>query len=162
MIVSTMDDMVVHIPRKVIPVAMLASPLLFEEALAQVDTNRELRVTRTVDLKRVIGLTDCVPVGPEDTIEYVRLNGMFGRVPVVRTRKREPSQLITFTLYMRHGTFYELVEAYVGEKRPPYPWDPTLTTAEADAESIKFWSEHALVFYGQIYRAGSLTTVRPW
>jgi hypothetical protein len=99
----------------------------------------EAFVVKEVDLGRVVGVTHCVEVGPNDEIYFEMRPGRKGPSKFVLNREPEPSSWVTVIL-KGTDTGYVLISAWIGRKSEPEVWDQFATP-----QSRKFWTEHALI-----------------
>lgn len=95
-----------------------------------------------VDLGRVVGLTSCVEVGPDDDVRMVTRPGRRWPSRVVYGREPEPCQYVTVVIMRSRepGNRLVLLTAYIGRYLGPEPGDPRATP-----ESCARWSNRALI-----------------
>ena len=97
----------------------------------------------TVDMGRVIGVSECVETTDSDTIVMRQRPGRPNLTRFVLNRTPQPSSDITVVM-VRQGKGYRLLTAYIGNLAEKEPGDPSLTERDR-AKSEAFWSCHALV-----------------
>lgn len=129
--------------------------VLVAEVLGKVNGGVQFTAAN-VDLGRVVGVTSCVPTELGDDIVFAQRPNRFGLTRFVRNRQPEKTSFVSVIL-LRRDYGYELVSAWVGELAPPEPWD-----RRATAESVPFWSTHALVWGIEKAITGTETSVCPW
>ena len=118
---------------------------ILREALKKVSQKEEFKV-HVIDLERVIGVTTCVPVTPNDDIIYVIRKNRSGPTPMVLGRKPiECKKLVIILKRIENG--FILITAFIGEGSKPEPWDPKIQKDPKELnEATKFWREHALIY----------------
>lgn len=117
-------------------------------------------VTLEVDMGNSIGVTDVVEVDVSDEIVYaIRKNREDqGLVPFTKSRKQQPSSLVSLYLVKRDSSTYELSSAWIGEfESPSFPM-----MKNADAQSKPYWSKHAFVWGSQQIIPDSVVANCPW
>ncbi|NDD30170.1 MAG: hypothetical protein EB084_18085 [Proteobacteria bacterium] len=118
---------------------------LFTEAVASMALGGRSTVNEAVEMGRVVGTRACVVTPPGADVYFARRGERFGYTRMVRGIAPEPCSTLVVVLE-RDGEIYRAVTAYVGTPSPREPWDASLSgDAEALAQSVAFWSGHALV-----------------
>lgn len=105
-----------------------------------------------VEFRRPIGLRTCVPTSPGDDVVYARrLGRTTGCTRFVRGGRPLPCSTLRVVCRRTESGLAELRTAYVGQPTPPEPCSDTArSSAAALAESVEFWSRHALVWDGRV------------
>ncbi len=105
-----------------------------------------------VDFGRPIGFRTCVPTSPGDDVVYARRVGRTtGCTRFVRGGQPLPCSTLRVVFRRTESGLAELRTAYIGTPTPPEPCSVTARASEAAlAESVEFWSHHALVWDGRI------------
>lgn len=119
---------------------------LLKEALALFEIPEgEDRVDSQINMGRVVGVSHCVTVGPEDKPFWARTKTNPRRyMRFVEGRQPDPCEFVSLRLdWSLKERAYLVIMAYVGELAPKFPYDPDPGPA---AEA--FWQEHALIPYG--------------
>jgi hypothetical protein len=130
---------------------------LLIQALSWIFCNGKEMVQRQVDFNANIGYSSCVSVNKGDKILYAqRKSGMKGLSKFVLDKPTVETKSITIILAKSDG-YYFIVDAYFGTNAEPFPWDKNAT-----AESVKFWSNHALIFNKEIVYLNTITKNCPW
>lgn len=114
------------------------------EALAKIDlsTTADPFAKFSVEMERIVGMSTCVPTGPEDVIIYAQRAGRHGLTRFVQNREPLPCSKIQVILKETAvPKTWLLVTAFIGNGAEPEPWDRNATAA-----SESFWREHALVW----------------
>ena len=99
---------------------------------------------QNVDLHTVIGKDHCVSVTSDDDVRMEQRPNRQGKTPMVYGREAEDTSLINIGMCVDDDGLWTLFTAFYGVLAPKEPWDERLKEEEK-AESIKFWSTHALV-----------------
>ena len=101
----------------------------------------------TIDLGRVIGTDNCVVVSDKDNVKMLYRKGRAGKTPIVYDKAAEETSLLTIGICTdNEDGLVTVFTAFTGIKAPKEPWDPSLKSDEAKAESEAFWDSHALVY----------------
>lgn len=87
----------------------------------------------TVDLGRVVGLSQVVEVGPDEPTQHIKRPGRDWPSQFALNRSPEPSSLVTIVM---EG--HKVVTAWIGPAAPREPGDPRAT-----AEDCAWWACHA-------------------
>jgi hypothetical protein len=105
-----------------------------------------------VDFGRPIGLQTCVPTSSGDDVVYARRIGRTtGCTRFVRGGRPSPCSTLRVVCRRTESGLAELKTAYVGQPTPPEPGSDTARASDvAFAESVEFWSRHALVWDGRV------------
>ena len=134
---------------------------LLPEALAQIESGGRQFFIEEVDFSRPIGETICVVTGSSDEIVYAKRPKRFGHTRFVKDRVPEPCNTVVAILKAADGEedagSYVLITAFVGQRPEPEPWDRNAT-----ANSVAFWTSHALIWGHEEVIPGTVTTVCPW
>lgn len=110
------------------------------------------------DLGKIVGLSDLVATDETDQIFYAKRQNRDSYTVFTKSRRPEPSSLVTVTLWELPDMSYELVTAFIGTCLfPPFPDNPLATP-----QSKPFWSTHALAWGRQKIQPGTETTECPW
>lgn len=111
-----------------------------------------------MDMGEVIGLSDLVVNRPGDEIVYAKRLNREEYTVFNKSRKSEPSSLVTVALERHEDDSYELVSTWIGPSdSPSFPGTP-----KEQPESQSFWSSHSLAWGRQKIQPGSETTECPW
>jgi hypothetical protein len=138
---------------------------LLPEALAKIEANGRGFFTEEVDMGRIIGNTICVTTDSSDEIVYARRIDVSRLTRFVKKRLAVPSSFITVILKKdnRDHTHFVIIDAFIGNKARPEPFDlRSIRTDEERQDSIKFWSNHALIWGSMATVKGSETRICPW
>jgi hypothetical protein len=131
---------------------------LLPEALAQIAAAGRTFIDETVIFDRIVGVTTRVATTDEDEIIYARRTGRAGLTRFVKNRQAVPSSRLTVVLSKRDGEpAFVCRTAFIGDKAAREPWDP-----DATADSIAFWSRHALIWGEEEVIPGTETSACPW
>ncbi|MFZ4462472.1 MAG: hypothetical protein ACOYN5_01395 [Bacteroidales bacterium] len=104
-----------------------------------------------------IGNANCVEVSNRDTIFYAkRKGGSANYLKYVKYRLPQLSDTVTVIIKKKQH-YYEIVDAYFGEKTEPMPLDK-----KATPQSVGFWDKHALVYNPEEVATFSETMICPW
>ena len=104
-----------------------------------------------------IGLSELIETNPADVIFYAQTSKTSCFTRFVKNRQSVPTGSITVSLVQDEDDDYEITNIWIGTTFPPTPDDP-----EATAESVEFWSNHAIVYNGQPLVSSSLTKTSPY
>lgn len=128
---------------------------LLAEALSRIDASGRRFFVETVNFGRPIGETTLVRTCPDDEIIYAQRPGRSGLTRFVKDRTPEScTTLVVVLKRVATDEDYVLVDAFVGIRAEPEPWDEQSFRAAADPikareESKNFWSSHAVVWEAQ-------------
>lgn len=120
--------------------------------------DRYYEYTHTFD--EVIGESICVPTDESDEIIYAQRVGRDGYTRFVKNREPLPATSFTVVLKLDQRSVQEqyiLMTAYVGDQAPAEPWAKTVP-----ANSLEFWSSHALIWGSMPVIEGTETNECPW
>ena len=110
------------------------------------------------DLGRIVGTSDLVQNQLGDLIVYAKRLNRETYTVFNKTRRPEPSRLVTVALEEQDDESYELVSTWIGPSNlPSFPGTERETT-----ESKQFWNEHSLAWGTQDIQLGTETDNRPW
>ena len=109
------------------------------------------------DMGRAVGSDDVVETSEKDTVLYAQaLKGeMYKRF--VKNGKPQSTRYVTLVLERDEAGDYELIDTWVGPKRPPHPG----TAAETKA-SRPYWDKHAFVLDREPIKLRTLTKTCPY
>jgi len=127
-----------------------------DEALSRVAGQE--RIYEEIDFGRVIGVSNCVATHAGDDIVYAQRRNRLGWTRFVKNRQPEPCSSVVVVLAREPDGCYILRTAFLGRKTPAEPWDLDARTAD----SLSFWSAHALVWGLSEIVPGTETRVCPW
>src|SRR3989344_3963702 len=127
------------------------------EALTRIDSLGRGQIKKTVDLGRVIGRSNCVSTSEDDEIVFAQRVNRPGLSRFVKNREPKPTSRLTVKLHRLADGKYEVRTAYIGDAGVAEPWDE-----DAKADSIPFWSAHALCFGYEPVVPGTETEKCPW
>jgi hypothetical protein len=121
---------------------------ILEEVLRCVSGTRKF-IKTAVNVRREVGTTNCVGVGPTDRFVEANRPGKDWKTRFVVGRMRERTSWVT-VLLAPAGSAYNLIASYCGEVAPPEPDDTAALAREsnpaaAPALARQFWESHALV-----------------
>lgn len=113
---------------------------------------------RTTDVGTIVGTSDLVPIRPGDEIIYAQRVGRELFSVFNLSRGPWPCSLVTTVLEEPDQDGARLLRtAWAGSSAPPFPGDLCQS-----AESLDFWSRHALAWGNQQVRPDTVTTECPW
>lgn len=131
------------------------------EALLRINTYDNESVVRCIDLGRIIGKTQCVPVEPGESILWARREGRKTMSKFVKFRSEVDCSKVCVVL-IKSGNSYRLVTAYIGEMSFREPDDKTLKLPLEKLQANNFWNTHALVWGSQTIVPLTETLNNPW
>ncbi len=108
-------------------------------------------------LGRMVGLTDLVETTAEDEIVFAKRKNREIYTRFTKSQKPQPCTTVTIFLNKIDDKTYELWSAWIGFIGPAFPGD-----ANETADSLPYWSKHALVWGTQEIQPGSETAASPW
>ena len=118
-------------------------------------TGPEVRIEH--DMGRIIGNSDTVKTGDNDTIFYAQPYNKTVFSRYVKNRPPSPSSNLTIILTKDSDGNYEVSDTWVGRYYPPFPGD------ERETELSKpFWENHALVMDLQGVQSKSILKACPY
>jgi hypothetical protein len=129
---------------------------LVQDILKTTDISGEM-MEFTTDIGRHIGESGLVETDDSDEIIYAIRKNRDRYARFTKTRKPEPSSLITISLTRIDDKTYDLYSAWLGPLTPSFPGSPHET-----ADSKPFWNSHALVWGTQEVQPGTETKDCPW
>ncbi len=130
---------------------------LAAEVVSQTKINQPY-VQLHVDLGRTVGTSDLVENSPGDEIVYAKRLNRNEYSVFNKSKRAQPSSIVTIALEMQEDGTCELVSTWIGPSdSPSFPG-----TERETAESIEFWSKHSLVWGNQEIQPGSETKNYPW
>lgn len=120
-------------------------------ALARVDPHGRHFIQEEVKFPEIVGTTACVSTSSSDEIFLAQRPGRCGLTRFVKGREPEPCDTVFVVLKNIRPCRYLLVTGFVGHRPEPEPWDKRAfgfakNPAVAQERSVKFWTEHALVY----------------
>lgn len=130
---------------------------LATEALPRV-TLAGVNISLEQDMGRVIGYDYVVETTDDDTVFYAQLvrDSTFTRF--VKNGEPLPTRHLTMVLdYSQESTSYNLIDIWVGHRRPPRPGSTHETT-----RGNLYWGKHAFVFENQPLQSRTLTKTCPY
>ncbi|MBP9826922.1 hypothetical protein KBC99_00405 [Candidatus Saccharibacteria bacterium] len=129
------------------------------EILSKKNLEGEL-ITGDIDMGKVVGDSDVVEVDESDEIVYAMRKNRAdqGYVPFTKSRKTQPTSIVSIYLARKDDVTYELSSAWIGEYDSPM--FPQMNNATDD--SIPYWSKHAFVWGSQEIIPGTELTDCPW
>jgi hypothetical protein len=109
------------------------------------------------DMGRPIGSGNVVETSEKDTILYAQ--ALKGEVykRYVKNGRPQPTQHITIILSRDDEGNYELIDTWVGQKRPPHPG-----TSDETKASRLYWTNHAFVLDREPIKLRTLTKTCPY
>jgi len=130
---------------------------LASEVISQSDIEGDYMLFHT-DMGKTVGKSDLVETKPGDTIVYAKRLNRKEFTVFNKSRKPEPSSLVTVAVKRRGDGSYELASTWVGPSDlPSFPG-----TERETPDSKKFWAQHSLAWGKQEVQPGTETTVCPW
>lgn len=102
-------------------------------------------IKTSIDMGRVVGVTDCVPTTQYDEIVYAKRVGRPGKTRFVKNRKPQPSSHVAVVI-KRFGNTFKLLTSFIGQCAEKEPFDKSIRTDEEFMQSKHFWDNHALVW----------------
>lgn len=111
----------------------------------------------STDTGAKLGISDLVATDSSDDVVYAIRKNRDRHIRFTKSRKPEPSSMITISLKRLDDGSYDLYSAWLGPLTPPTPNSPY-----ANKASKPFWSNHALVWGNQEIQPGTETTKCPW
>lgn len=126
---------------------------LVNEAISYMYANNARFKVKTVHFRRNVGICCLVPITEADDVIMVYRKGRQGPTPMVKNRQGEKTNAITIIIRKERNVenHYTLITAFVGEQSFPEPWDKQLKEGSKElAESIEFWSTHALLYNEEV------------
>ncbi len=128
--------------------------MLLPEVLPRIESAPPsgVSVPHEVLFEAPVGVKTCVPTANGDDIVFARRRGRReGWSRFVRGREGVPCRTFVVRLEGLGDGGVLLQTAYVGRVTPPEPWHPmACASAETWERSVAFWSEHALVWDGNV------------
>lgn len=129
---------------------------ILKEALLKISPNEEFH-KEVIDMKRIIGKSNCVLINESDEIIYVIRKGRNGPTPIVKNREPVNCSYLTVALKRVEENSYLLISAYIGDVSEPEPWDTNFYNPftwekkenideEMYYKSLHFWKTHALIY----------------
>lgn len=117
-------------------------------------------IAEDVDMEKVVGASDVVEIDENDEIVYAMRKNREeqGYVPFTKSRKTQPTSLVSIYLARKDNSTYELSSAWIGEYESPM--FPQMDNATDD--SIPYWSKHAFVWGSQEIIPGTELSDCPW
>ncbi len=109
------------------------------------------------DMGRIVGMSSLVETDNSDEIVYAKRLNHTTYTRFTKSRKSQPSSIVTIALNPIKDQAYELTSAWIGPVGYSFPDDPA-----AAPESHLYWENHALVWGTQAIQAGTETAVCPW
>lgn len=129
---------------------------LVQEVLAGIVTTGEYMWSET-DMGREVGATDLVETDSTDEIVYAKRQGRSTYSRFTKSRRPQPSQIVTVALEPLDENTYLLKSAWIGPVGYSFPDSP-----DAVPESREYWANHALVWGEQAVQPGTETNRSPW
>ncbi len=127
-------------------------------ALAQIEGLGRKLLIEEVDFGQPIGETICVATGLCDEIVFAQRPKRFGLTRFVKNRTPEPCSKVVIILKKDDlEERYVLITAFIGQRAEPEPWDWNAT-----ANSLAFWTSHALIRGHEEVIPGTETVYCPW
>lgn len=102
-------------------------------------------IKTSIDMGRVIGVSDCVPTTQYDDIVYAQRVGRPGKTRFVKNRNPQPSSHVAVVM-KRVGDKFKLLTSFIGQVAEKEPFDKSIRTDEEFMQSKHFWDNHALVW----------------
>ena len=130
---------------------------LLKEAISRIALGNEAFCKIRVDMGRIVGVSTCVATTDEDRICFARRLNRRGLTRFVRGRNAEACSSVILILKRIEPRGYLLITGFVGDNAEPEPWDE-----KATAQSVEFWSTHALIWGSEEVAPETETTVTPW
>lgn len=109
------------------------------------------------DTGAILGTSDLVETDGNDEVVYAIRKNRDRHMRFTKSRKPEPSSMITISLKRIDDGTYDLYSAWLGPQTPPTPNSPL-----ANEQSKPFWSKHALVWGNQEIQPDAETSKCPW
>ncbi len=109
------------------------------------------------DTRLPIGNSDLVETDETDDIVYAIRKNRDRYARFTKSRKSQPSSIITIWLKKLGDDSFDLYSAWLGPSTPSFPGSNFATP-----ESKPFWEKHALVWGNQEIQPGTETTICPW
>jgi hypothetical protein len=129
---------------------------LLREAISKATLGNEAFLKIRVHMGRIVGVSTCVATTDKDRICFARRINRRGLTRFVRGREAEPcASVILIFKRIDHG--YLLITGFVGDSAEPEPWDE-----KASAQSVEFWSTHALIWGSEEVSPETETVNSPW
>lgn len=124
----------------------------------------KLILKKTVEFTHVIGLSRCVETGPEDQIIYAKREGRERYDRFVKGREPVESAKLSLIVLVQNNGICRLISAHAGGEVPPNPQDYKALQGKPRLlqKSLKFWSNHALVYDPDEIDLRTETTENPW
>jgi hypothetical protein len=131
---------------------------LLAEVLSKINLNGEQFMVVQVNFDHVVGETTCIVTNPGDRIIYAKRPKRLGYTRFVKNRAPEFSNSVVCILMKAQdqANAYVLITAFIGERPEPEPWD-----RNKSENSVKFWSNHALVWGSEPIIPGTETETYP-
>jgi hypothetical protein len=109
------------------------------------------------DMGREVGVSDLVETDGTDEIVYAKREGRDTYTRFTKSRRAQPSQIVTVAIEPLDNEDYILKSAWIGPVGYSFP-----DHADAVPESRAYWANHAIVWGAQAVQAGTETTHCPW
>lgn len=129
---------------------------LVKEVLEQTVANEDKMWFET-DMGRPVGISDLVETDETDEIVYAKRVNRHTYTRFTKSRKPQPSSIVTVAINKLDNDDYILKSAWIGEVAYSFPDE-----VDAVPESRDYWNRHALVWGTQEIQPGTETTVCPW
>ena len=130
---------------------------LLREAISRADLGNQAFMKIRIDMGRIVGVSTCVETTSDDQIVFARRINRKGLTRFVRGRKAEDCSAIILILKRIEPNGYLLITGFVGDSAEPEPWDE-----KASAQSVEFWSTHALIWGSEEIHPETETVNCPW
>lgn len=103
------------------------------------------RPFQQLDMGRVVGESNCIPVLSGDDVFYARRIERWGLTPFVRRGRPVPTTYISMLAFVGGQNELWIHTAWIGPAAPKEPWDRSISSWAELVESAQFWANHALV-----------------
>lgn len=121
---------------------------LLEEIIPNMTMGDQKLIKTSVDMGRVVGVTDCVETTQYDEIRFATRKGRPGKTRFAVGRKRPECSHVT-VIIKRIGDSFKLLTGFIGMAAEKEPFDPSIRTNEDYMKAKHFWDRHALVWGSQ-------------
>jgi hypothetical protein len=110
-----------------------------------------------MDMGRVAGVSDLVDTDETDEIVYAKRLSRDTYTRFTKSRRAQPSSLVTVAMNPLNDDTYELKSAWIGPVGYSFPDAPG-----ALPQSREYWDKHAIVWGTQAIQPGTETRECPW